>query len=168
MAVHYILDGYNIIQQNSDLMRGSLLDGRRRLIRWIEIRRPQGSVRNRVTIVFDGKPNVLHAPINSLVHIIFTQGGSADDRIKQLVQKAQNKKNQIVVTDDRDIRHHVRALGAEIMAVEEFLARMSPPKPQQDKPGANRSKRGSGKDISRILEHEINREMKGIWLKHRN
>ncbi len=164
MAVHFILDGYNVIQQDPDLSRGSLREGRLRLIRSIEIQRPQGSARNRVTVVFDGRREVSSPPVDSLVRVIFTSGESADDRIKQLVARAPHKRNQIVVTNDRDIRHHVRALGAGIMGVKEFLARMQPERTPRRSSAAGSGAR-SGKRIPQGVARKINQEMRDIWLR---
>ena len=58
MSLHYLLDGYNVIHQMPDLNRPALEDQRRALVHFLETRRPQGSSRNRVTIVFDGNANV--------------------------------------------------------------------------------------------------------------
>ena len=55
MSLHYILDGYNILKQIPAFNDLSLEDGRRGLMRWIETQRPQGSVNNTVTVVFDGE-----------------------------------------------------------------------------------------------------------------
>jgi len=164
MAVHFILDGYNIIQQSSDLALGSLQEGRQRLIRWIEVYRPQGSTRNSVTVVFDGQRNISHPPRDSFVRVIFTQGDSADNKIKHLVSRAQNKRSQIVVTNDRDIRHYVRALGAGVMAAQEFLARMSCDR-EEGRGTPPAAMHHASKGISRVLEHEITREMKAVWLR---
>ncbi len=57
MSLHYLLDGYNILKQIPAFRDLPLEDGRRGLLRWIDHSRPQGSVNNQVTVVFDGHPD---------------------------------------------------------------------------------------------------------------
>ena len=61
MSLHYLLDGYNILKQIPALNDLPLEDGRRGLLRWIETQRPQGSVNNTLTVVFDGNPDFFGA-----------------------------------------------------------------------------------------------------------
>ena len=123
MSVHYVLDGYNIIQQTPSLAVESLRTGRESLIQFIEIHKPQGSLKNPVTIVFDGQAGIGTPREVSAVKVVFACGESADEKIKRMVGMAGNKKNMVVVTDDREIRYHVRALGAKVLWVGEFLGR---------------------------------------------
>ena len=139
-----------------------LEDRRWNLIRFIEQYRPQGSARNSVTIVFDGNSESFGGMAAPAAQIIFSQGESADDKIKKIVAQAKNKKNMIVVTDDRDVQYAIRALGATACGVKEFLG--------QGKgagtpgPGAMSSDL-SEKTISKGDESKITSEMKEIWLK---
>ena len=59
MSLHYLLDGYNIIKQSPRLGPKRLEDGRAGLIAFIEMRQPQGSRNNMVTVVFDGQPGII-------------------------------------------------------------------------------------------------------------
>src|SRR3989338_5991790 len=109
MSLHYLLDGYNIIHQIPKLANGTLEEQRQKLIAYIEQLRPQGSPSNQVTIVFDGQPQMMQSLMRSPVKVTFSQNESADDKIKKLVYEAGNKKNIVVVTNDRDIQYAVRA-----------------------------------------------------------
>jgi predicted RNA-binding protein with PIN domain len=105
----------------SALNLAKLEDQRCHLIRFIEQRRPQGSANNRVTIVFDGNIDVFGGMQSSTAKIIFSQNGSADDEIKKIVAQVKNAKDIVVVSDDRDIQYAVRALGAKVSRVRDFL-----------------------------------------------
>lgn len=178
MSLHYLLDGYNIIHQmpSSDAQR--LEDRRHQLVRFIELRRPQGSSRNPVTIVFDGKAGHWSGPDASGVKVVFTEGEIADTRIVRMVSQAPNKKSVVVVTDDREVQYAARALGAQVSGVQEFLGRVlkssakmrgGPPSTSLAKGGKKES--GSSQDrgsqekyISQTLAHTITSEFEKIWL----
>jgi len=98
-----------------------LEDQRRHLVRFIEQHTPQGSSNNRVTIVFDGNPEVFGGMSSPTAKIVFSQGESADDTIKKIVAQAANTKDIVVVTDDRDIQYAIRACGATASSVQAFL-----------------------------------------------
>ena len=77
-----------IHQMPSALNQAKLEDQRRYLVHFMEQHRPQGSVNNRVTIVFDGSTDVFGGMRSSAAKIIFSQGESADDKIKKIVGQA--------------------------------------------------------------------------------
>lgn len=140
-----------------DLSAAKLEDQRRLLIRLLDERRPQGSLRNTLTIVFDGQPGVFGHDSAHTVKIVFSKVGSADDEIKRRVDAASNKSNMIVVTDDRALGYAVKALGAKVSSVADFMARMA---------DSGERKPGSGsKPISRSQQSQITSEMSSIWLK---
>lgn len=146
-----------------ELIQKKLENQRLALIKYIENRRPQGSLLNKVTIVFDGQSGVYGGEAESYIEIVFAKGISADDKIKQIVSDARVKKNIVVVTDDRGIQYAVRALSAQCMAVKEFL---------RDKKGdiSGGSKKAAGsstrpKRIPKNIEFAITDELKQVWLK---
>ena len=157
MALHYLLDGYNIIHKIPGLDSKKLESQRENLIYLIQARSPQGSRKNAVTIVFDGQPGFGGFDIAAKYpRVIFTSGETADDRIKKIVEQAKNKKNIVVVSDDKEIQFYVRSLGAKIMAVADFL---SMAETQVSAPLLK------AKNIPRNLEREITSEMEQIWIK---
>lgn len=131
------------------------------LVRDIESHRPQGSPKNQVTLVFDGRRGRAEPIQSTAVNIVFTLDQTADDRIKETVECARNSKNFIVVTDDRSIQFAVRAAGAKVCAVKDFLDRMRGTSSGGKKPS-------SGKVIDQKTADKINAELKAIWLKKKD
>ena len=140
---------------------GSLEDQRQALITFIDRVQPQGSFRNSVTIVFDGAGYQKAQQIK----IIFSQEESADSKIKQFVEEAVHKKTIIVVTDDRAVQYAVKALGAQICSVKEFLSKG---RAASAKFKTERSKAESIKNISKVIEEDITSEFENIWLKKKS
>lgn len=135
----------------------TLEDQRRQLVQWVESRAPQGSLRNAVTVVFDGRSDVWSgAAGTSLVRVVFAQGESADEKIVRMVEEAAYRKNVVVVTDDRALQYAVRALGAKVSGVQAFLGQGSASAPVRQPE--------SGKNISKTLEHKITSEFTRIWV----
>lgn len=160
--VHYILDGYNIINRLSVFATGTLQARRQALVDFIEHRRPQGSSNNSVTIVFDGRADVGGFECSGTAEVFFTSDESADEEIKRLVEDHPNRKNITVVTDDKGIRYYVRSLGAKVLGVEEFMPKVPGTRPASREQSARRK---DAKNISLTLEHKINTELGDLWLK---
>ena len=132
-----------------------LEDQRRHLVQWVGSRAPQGSLRNTVTIVFDGRPDVWSPGAASSIGVVFAQGETADEKIIRMVEEAEHKKNIVVVTDDRSLQCSCPARGAKVSGVQTFLEQGTPPRPTRPE---------SGKNISKTLEHEITFEFGRIWI----
>jgi len=162
MSLHYLLDGYNISNQLPVKALDNLEDQRRNLVRLIENTRPQGSLRNKVTVIFDGVSGYENTQISPIINVVFSRDESADNKIKRMVEKATQKSQMIVVTNDRDIQYSVRANGAKTMDVKTFLdqgkkkvvSRNKKPGPKEDR----------GKNIPKSVEFKITDEMKDIWI----
>ncbi len=167
MALHYILDGYNIIKQIPAYSFKGLKEGRDSLVSLIEMYRPQGSDKNLVTIVFDGQADVFYPQKpNPHCQVVFSTHQSADDKIRQIVDKSKSKSQMIVVTDDKELRFSVRAIGAKVMNVKEFLEKAKPFAPQEQSAGKKgKPPKDDEKYIPKTLEYKITTEMKKIWLK---
>ena len=135
-----------------------LEEGRRGLLRWIGDSRPQGSVNNQVTVVFDGHPDHFGGTVKGEIGVIFSDGCSADDKIKRMVEEMPTKKNCVVVSDDKDIFLYARSLGARVMSVTAFTS-----KPR----GLHARQDGGGKYIPLSRQEKINKELSGIWLKEK-
>ena len=170
MSLHYILDGYNISQQISFLALKELKSSREGLIKLIEIYKPQGKGENKVTIVFDGRSGIWSDNRSASVKVIFSEGESADDRSRKIVSDSSRKKEMIVVTDDKELRFSVRALGANVMQVKDFLLKIKKYEtPAGAPPSGSKIKKRPQEEtkyISKTLEAEINSELEKIWLKH--
>ena len=91
-----------------------LEDGRDRLIRFIDEHRPHGSLRNSITVVFDGSEAVCSWPVFGEVKVLFSKGETADDLIKHLIEGASDPHAVILVSDDRDLQHFAKAYAAEV------------------------------------------------------
>jgi len=147
------------------LAQNKIEDAKSSLVRLLEARRPQGSLNNSVTIVFDGHSGNFGQIPSSTVKIIFSQEESADDRIKRIVLKSTLKKNIVVVTNDKDIKFSVRAQGARVMSVDEFMYKIIPGQIDQRKQAKHsRPEREDVKHIPQTLEYKITAEFEKIWL----
>ncbi|MBI4310074.1 MAG: NYN domain-containing protein [Candidatus Omnitrophica bacterium] len=164
MSLHYLLDGYNIINQVPRFCEGTLEDRRLRLLAWLNIVRPQGSARNAVTVVFDGDPRYFGRPPCGCARVIFTAGESADDCLKRMVERSPAKKKLVVVSDDKDIKLYARALGAGVLGVGEFAADLVRRRDKKTKTRPVSVKGAEGKHISLTQAQKINKEFERIWL----
>ena len=140
-----------------------LEDQRKYLIKFISEENPQGSRRNSVTIVFDGQPGIMNRQDPISVKILFSCHETADDKIKTIVDQAQNRKNIIVVTDDRNIQYAVRASGAKVLSVKDFLGKAS----SKEKRSKVRNKLNTEdqKRISYSAQQKITEEFEKMWVK---
>lgn len=125
------------------------------LINFIKNRRLTGSLRNKVTIVFDGKMKDLFR--EEEYEIIFSYDKSADEIIKSMVENALNKKIIIVVSDDREIKDFAKRNRVKSISTEEFLAKDRTKK-------KNVEVDGKEKDIDYRLKNKITDELRKIWL----
>ena len=101
---------------------------------------------------------------SSSVKTVFTSDESADDKIKRLVGQALNKKQIVVVTDDREIKYYVRGLGASVVSVKLFLEKLRPREEKARKIHAANGLRETTKVIPKTVEFRINEELQAIWL----
>jgi predicted RNA-binding protein with PIN domain len=162
MSVHYIIDGYNVIKQVPYLTEKKLQEGRDNFIRFLETARPQGSVNNEVTVVFDGYSQVYSPQMTSGVKVVFSYDETADDKIKKMVKTAFNRKRIVVVSDDKEIKFFIRKLGAQSSSVRKFLSKIKA-KPFNIPSG--------GRDKLELMSEEaqkITMEMENIWDKKQN
>jgi predicted RNA-binding protein with PIN domain len=157
MSLHYLLDGYNILKQIPAFRDLPLEDGRRGFLRWIENTRPQGSWNNQVTVVFDGHPDYFGAVSQGEIRVIFSDGCTADDKIKLMVEEDRDQKNCVVVSNDKDIFIYARSLGARVMSVEVFTRSKQQGTGGRPDPG--------GKYIPLSRQEKINKELRSFWLK---
>lgn len=128
-------------------------------MKWIDSARPHGSVNNQVTAVFDGHPDHYGSSPQGDIRVIFSDGCSADDTIKRMVDDDGQKKNCVVVSDDKDVYLYARSLGCRVMSVQAFV-----------KGGVRAAARGvpaDGKYISLSRQEKINKEFSEIWLKEK-
>ncbi len=127
---HYIIDGNNLIGKINSLHKMQQKDkqhSREKLAFMIDNYFHDKKVK--VTIHFDGFENL---PIK-LTHakIVYSDGKTADDKIKNQIEFANNRKNIVVITSDNNIQQFARVCSCSIIKSEEF-ARTIQSKKQDD------------------------------------
>jgi len=127
MALHIIIDGYNLIRQSNTLSRFDKIDlqmGREALIDSLaSYKRLKG---HRITVVFDGTDAEAFSQTNDQVrgvNILYSRTGEqADAVIKQLAMRFREK--ALVVTSDRDVADFAALKGATPISSPEFEERL--------------------------------------------
>lgn len=128
----------------------------------IKTKRLCGSPRNEIIVVFDGFINEPQlGEYRNEMRVIFSYDETADDKIKQIIEQAKNKKNIIVVSDDREIADFAKIYGAKPLSGNEFLKPIN-----EDR---NESMRTNSDSFKQQLNYSqiqaINEELKKKWLK---
>jgi uncharacterized protein len=126
MALHIIIDGYNLIRHSNTL---SCLDqqdiqmGREALIdSLVAYKRIKG---HRITVIFDGNAETFSQTKDQIkgIHIRFSRKGEqADAVIKQLATRFREK--ALIVTSDRDVADFAALNGAIPISSPEFEERL--------------------------------------------
>lgn len=106
-------------------------------------------------MVFDGYPGEpgLRQEDNNL-NVIFSGEASADEKIKGLLENSKDRKNTVVVSDDREIAYFAKHAGAKPLNVGEFI-----------KPAAAAHKDMGGDELNYTQISKINEELRKLWLK---
>lgn len=130
-----------------------------RLAAFIGANRLTGSAKNKIILVFDGYPPAGGAgTFYGNTSVIFSRKINADEKIKRIVEESADRKNIVVVSDDKEIKFIVKSLGARQMGVEEFLT------PEKKAPAGQEKE--PGKDMLNYSQIEtINKELGKLWLK---
>ncbi len=120
----YLVDGNNVMAQRVGWHRDKP-KARRGLMD--ELARFAQGRRVRVSVVFDGAPEQHFGDGASYkgVRVFYAERGSnADERIKQMVEQARERRTLIVVTSDRQLADYVRRCGAQVVRSGEFRKKM--------------------------------------------
>jgi len=168
MSLQFIIDGYNVTNhplflksQRKNKDSGSFL------LEIIRTKNLCGSLKNNVTVVFDGYPHVSgRYALNPNFKVIYSEDLSADDLIKELVENYRgNRKNIVVVSDDKEVALYAKHAGALTKSVEDFLG---------NDPGLNKrarinkrleEKNAPKQELNYSQIDKINEELKKIWFK---
>jgi hypothetical protein len=119
-----------------------------------------GSQKNKVTLVFDGyAPQPRQPQQDGRISLIFSGDISADEKIKQMIEEPADRKNTIVVSDDKEIVVFARLCKVRPMSVEEFIG-----SPRRAAAGRLAAKQEAKEDLNYSQTAEINAELKKIWL----
>jgi predicted RNA-binding protein with PIN domain len=120
----YLVDGNNVMAQRVGWHRDK---GKARRGLMDELARFARGRRVRVSVVFDGAPEQHFGDGASYkgVRVFYAERGSnADERIKQMVEQARERRTLIVVTSDRQLADYVRRCGAQVVRSGEFRKKM--------------------------------------------
>lgn len=157
MSSQYIIDGYNI---TNHLLFNRLIPGKKKeprisLLDFLINKRPCGSPKNKVIVVFDGFSDLPQPQGRFNIEVIFSGRKTADERIKKILEESPNPRNIRVVSDDKEIRFFARYCHAESLSVEDFIKPKSTPvRKEALKP-----------ELNYTQIHKINQELSRIWLK---
>ena len=166
MSLHFLIDGYNVINRCNLFKDSSILqESREALLRMIKDNRLTGSSNNRVTVVFDGKnAGVLKKKMKvGLIDVIFSQNESADETIKKMVVSCRNPKQMVLVSDDKSIILAVRMHGAKVISVNEFVFKGNRSfRAQKSKKASQMHEKKPG--LAFWQQQVINRELKKLWV----
>ena len=158
MSLQYVIDGHNITKHNAFTRNiKTRLDLRNALLPFIKNNHLTGSPKNAIIIVFDGYPDAFCQSGSGSDEVIFSFDISADEKIIKLLEKSPRRQDTVVVSDDRELRFLVRSLGAKVMGVEDFIL----PKEKGRKIKTDEAET----ELTFIQKHDINEELKKIWLK---
>ena len=123
MAVHVIVDGYNLIRRSASLREEeelSLEHGREALLE--KLRQYKRIKRQRITVVFDGADKVSLAEQKTQqkgIRIIYSSQGRTADSVIRRICRDQGE-NVVVVTSDGELGDYAQSCGSVVMASEEF------------------------------------------------
>lgn len=160
MSLTYVIDGYNLI--NHPLFVRNHKEGKLpqlALLNFIKSKHLTGSSKNTIYLVFDGyRPFELAIDASKDNNMIFSCDASADDKIRKIVEQAKNKKEMMIVSDDRDLCTSIKHLGAKIISIEDFVGEKQSVKNQKEKLLKKQ-------DLNYSQIDAINKEMRDIWLK---
>lgn len=150
----YLIDGNNLYYSVPEICDSK--NPRRALVDFIRLNRLAGSPRNEVIIVFDGHDSS-ELFGESEYKIVYANDRSADDVIKEIISKTKNKKNTVLVSDDRSIAMAARGEGARVQKTGEFT------KAAKKKKAPKNYDRNYEQDEER--RKKITDELKKLWLK---
>ena len=89
--------------------------------------------KNKITAVFDGGGSggvFENSEAYGAVEARYSAGGeTADDVIKKIAAGAQNPRELVIVTSDKEISYYVRNCGAAVVSAPEFYSKIRPKTP---------------------------------------
>jgi len=127
MAIHIIIDGYNLIRQSRQLSildRQDLQLGRETLLEMLAAYKK--IKRHRMTVVFDGTDAYdlfrQRDHVKGVAVLFSRQGETADTVIKRMAAK--EKEKALVVSSDREVTGFAEARGAAVMGSPDFMDKL--------------------------------------------
>lgn len=159
MAMHLLIDGYNVIGSEKGLT-GKLEERRKRFLE--RLQQYQARKGYPITVVFDGwRSGWIHEieeRVGDLTVIFSKRGETADDVIVRLARELGER--GVVVSSDRELQRTAAACGATTVYATEFRAALEQSDgpfhaapPRQTAP----SKRGNPRKISKSERRRLSR-----------
>lgn len=162
MSLQFVVDGYNLIRHASYSRRGGSGDEKNALLDFIRREHVCGSLKNTVTVVFDGFPGPWKAR-EECFRVVFSGSATADEIIGRITRSSGNPASVVVVSDDREVRVAARQDGAAVLSIEEFVSRSLSERRRVET--ARLSYQDSVKtDLPYIQMQKINKELTERWL----
>lgn len=128
MALHIIVDGYNLIRQTAELAakdRQDLQLGRDALVDLLAAYRRLKA--HKITVVFDGSADAALAPSRDRakgIAIRYSKGGeSADDVIRRMARR--EKTGALVISSDREVMAAAESGGAAALDAASFADKLA-------------------------------------------
>ncbi len=121
-----IVDGYNVLMQMA--LKEQTLEGKRK--HFLSILNKRHRIFGGVMVVFDGKEEVddFYRRENLDIRVVYTKNESADDYIKSTIEKSKNPKTIVLATDDRELKDFARMHECQLIASQDLIHKISPPK----------------------------------------
>jgi len=128
MAIHIIIDGYNLIRQSGELSivdRQDLQLGRESLLEMLAAYKR--IKHHRITVVFDGTDAYSlfsqRDQVKGIAVLFSRKGESADTVIKRLAAK--EKEQSLIVSSDREVVNFSASKGAATMSSPDFMDKLN-------------------------------------------
>jgi len=113
---HFIIDGNNLIGKIPSIKSRDKNTEREKLAFVLE--RYFSNKKVKVSLYFDGHKNL---PIKvSGIKIIYSENLTADDLIKNEIERVSNRKNIILVSSDNNLKEFARVCSSEVKSSEDF------------------------------------------------
>lgn len=154
--LHFIVDGYNLINKIPEFKNLLLGSKRKRLVSLLEDFKYEISARNKITVVFDGKKDIYYRPTtDSKISVLFSKDEDADSLIKKMTDKAEHSNSLVIVTDDRALAKYVKSCGARHKSTHSFLEEIAKKK---NRPLQDYNFKVGFKDA-----YKISKELQDLW-----
>lgn len=118
---HFIIDGNNLIGKMHNIKSNDKASEREQLSFILE--RFFFRKKAKVSLHFDGHKNL---PIKvSGIKIFYSENRKADELIKNEIEKANNRKNIILVSSDNNLKEFARVCSCNVLSSEDFINEFS-------------------------------------------
>jgi predicted RNA-binding protein with PIN domain len=119
----WVVDGMNVIGSRPNGWWRDRPGAMRALTE--ELGKLAGATGDELTVIFDGRPFELDAPVGVKVEFATRRGpNAADDDIAVLVERDDDPAGLIVVTSDHALANRVRDAGASVVGAREFRTKL--------------------------------------------